>query len=160
MSPQDSTTGGRDLQPYWSDYTKAISSHLWLPTGTASPASAPSSSSKCSSKTVANSWFSTSEISAPQRNSPRIYSPSLLSSLPEPAGSEGTGRKSRRIRIYPDRQQKAKLKLWLDASRFTYNRTIELLTSDGAPKASWLKIKKDILTKQDDCKVGEGGLQR
>ena len=43
MSPQDSTTGGRDLQPYWSDYTKAISSQLWLPTGTDSPASAPSS---------------------------------------------------------------------------------------------------------------------
>ena len=56
-------------------------------------------------------------------------------------------RKSRKIRIYPDRDQRAKLKLWSDASRFTYNRTIELLTSDGAPKASWLKIKKDILTK-------------
>ena len=28
MSPPDSTTGGRDLQPYWSDYTKAISSQL------------------------------------------------------------------------------------------------------------------------------------
>ena len=150
MSPQDSTTGGRDLQPYWSDYTKAISSQLWLPTGTASHASVPSSSSRCSSKTVANSWFSTSEISAPQRNSPRIYSPSLLSSLPEPTDSEGTGRKSRKIRICPDRQQKAKLKLWFDAARFTYNRTIELLNSEGAPKASWLGVKKDILGKLPD----------
>ena len=70
---------------------------------------------------------------------------SLLSSLPGSAGSEGTGRKSRKIRIYPDRDQRAKLKLWFDGSRFTYNRTIELLTSDGAPNASWLKIKKDIL---------------
>ena len=67
MSPPDSTTGGKDLQPYWNDYTKAISSQLWLPTGTASPASAPSSSSKCSSKTVANSWFSTSaDLSPPE----------------------------------------------------------------------------------------------
>ena len=145
MSPPDSTTGGKDLQPYWSDYTKAISSQLWLPTGTASPGSAPNPPSKCSSKTVANSWFSTSEISAPQRNSPRIYSPSLLSSLPGPTDSAGTGRKSRKIRICPDRVQRAKLKLWFDASRFTYNRTIELLTAAGAPKASWLKIKKDIL---------------
>ena len=99
---------------------------------------------------MANSWFSTSEISAPQRNSPRIYSPSLLSSLPEPTGSEGTARKSRKIRIYPDRQQKAKIKLWLDAARFTYNRTIELLTADSAPKASWLTIKKDILSSLPD----------
>ena len=150
MSPQDSTTAERDLQPYWNDFIEAISSHLWLPTETGSPGSAPNSSSKCSSKTVANSWFSTSEISAPQRNSPRIYSPSLLSSLPEPTDSAGTGRKSRKIRIYPDRQQKAKLKLWFDAARFTYNHTIELLNSDGAPKASWLGVKKDILTRLPD----------
>ena len=150
MSPQDSTTAERDLQPYWNDYIEAISSHLWLPTETGSPGSAPNSSSKCSSKTVANSWFSTSEISAPQRNSPRIYSPSLLSSLPEPTDSADTGRKSRKIRIYPDRQQKATLKLWFDAARFTYNHTIEPLNSDGAPKASWLKIKKDILADLPD----------
>ena len=147
MPPQDSTTGAEDLLPYWNEFTKAISSRLWLPTETDSPGSEPNSSSKSSSKTVANSWFSTSEISAPRRNSPRIYSPSLLSSLPEPTDSEGTGRKSREIRIYPDRDQKAKLKLWSGGSRFTYNRTIEILTSGGAPKASWLKIKKDILTK-------------
>ena len=150
MSPQDSTTAERDLQPYWNDYIEAISSHLWLPTETDSPGSAPNSSSKCSSKTVANSWFSTSEISAPRRNSPRIYSPSLLSSLPEPTDSADTGRKSRKIRIYPDRQQKATLKLWFDAARFTYNHTIELLNSDGAPKASWLGVKKDILTRLPD----------
>ena len=148
--PPDSTTAERDLLPYWNDYTGAISSRLWLPTETDSPGSGPNSSSKSSSETVANSWFSTSEISAPQRNSPRIYSPSLLASLPEPTDSEGTGRKSRKIRIYPDRDQRAKLKLWSDAGRFTYNRTIELLSSDGGPKASWLKIKKDILTRLPD----------
>ena len=102
--------------------------------------SGPNSSSKSSSKTVANSWFSTSEISAPQRNSPRIYSPSLLSSLPEPTDSEGTGRpasKSRKIRIYPDRHQRgSKLKLWFDAYRQVHlqqdHRTPD--RTDGAPK--------------------------
>ena len=59
-------------------------------------------------------------------------------------------KKSRKIRIYPDRHQRAKLKLWSDAGRFTYNRTIELLTTDGAPNASWLTIKKDILTRLPD----------
>ena len=149
-SHPDSTTGARDLLPFWNEFTKAISSRLWLPTETGSPGSAQNSSSKCSSKTVDNSWFSTSEISAPRRNSPRIYSPSLLSSLPGQPDSEGTARKSRRIRICPDRQQRAKLKLWFDASRFTYNRTIELLTADDAPKASWLKIKKQTLTQLPD----------
>ncbi len=143
-SHQDSITAGKDLQPYWSEFTKAISSRLWLPVETDSPGSEPNSSSNSSSKTVANSWFSTSEISAPQRNSPRIYSPSLLSSQPEPMDSAGTGRKSKRMRIYPDRYQRAKLKLWFDGSRFTYNRTIEFLTADGAPNTSWMKIVKGV----------------
>ena len=146
MSHPGSTTDGKDLQPYWNDFTAEINSRLWLPTGTGSHASEPNSSSRCLNKTVASSWFSTSETSAPQRNSPRIYSPSLLSSLQEPTDSADTARKSKRIRIYPDRQQKAKIKLWLDAARFTYNRTIEFLNAD-APKASWLGVKKDILSK-------------
>ena len=56
--------------------------------------------------------------------------------------SAGTARKSRKIRICPDRQQKAKLKLWFDAARFTYNRTIELLTADGAPKPPGSESKR------------------
>ena len=147
MSHPGSTTDGKDLQPYWNDFIAEINSRLWLPTETGSHASEPNSSSRCSSKTVANSWFSTSETSAPQRNSPKIYLPSLLSSLQEPTDSADTARKSRRIRIYPDRQQKAKIKLWLDAARFAYNRTIEFLNADGAPKASWYGVKKDILGK-------------
>ena len=147
MSHPGSTTGGKDLQPYWNDFIAEINSRLWLPAETGSPASEPNSSSRCLSKTVANSWFSTSETSAPQRNSPKIYLPSLLSSPPEPTDSADTARKSRKIRIYPDRQQKAKIKLWLDAARFAYNRTIEFLNADGAPKASWHGVKKEILGK-------------
>ena len=45
-----------------------------------------------------------------------------------PEGNPGS------IRIYPDRQQKATLKLWFDAARFTYNHTIELLNAGRSPK--------------------------
>ena len=34
--PADSTGGEKDLSPYWNDYTREISSRLWLPIETAS----------------------------------------------------------------------------------------------------------------------------
>ena len=63
-------------------------------------------------------------------------------------GLADTGRKSK-IRIYPTGIQKPKLKLWFGRP-VTYNRTIELLTADGAPRASWLGVKKDILSSLPD----------
>ena len=51
-SPESSTGTGRDLSPYWSDFTAEINSLLWLPTGTDSPDSALNSSGGLSSKTA------------------------------------------------------------------------------------------------------------
>ena len=45
---------------------------------------------------------------------------------------------SRRIRVYPNQQQKAMIATWLDASRWTYNLTVEVLQS-GIP-AVWRHI--------------------
>ena len=32
MSPQASTSSARDVSPYWSEFTREISSELWSPT--------------------------------------------------------------------------------------------------------------------------------
>ena len=45
---------------------------------------------------------------------------------------------SRRIRVYPNAQQKETIRTWLDASRWTYNLTVEVLRS-GIP-AAWRHI--------------------
>ena len=105
-----STSGERDLSPYWSDFTEAISSELWLPTETGSDSS---SSSGLPNRTAAGSWFSTTRITAPSRNSPRIFSPSCTPSV---AGctacaatatqSSATATQSRRIRVYPTGDQR------------------------------------------------------
>ena len=142
-SPVVSTGNARDSSPYWSDFATEISSRLWLPTGTGSPDSALNSSSGWSSKTAAQSWFSTSRMAAPNPNSPRIYSPSSILSAATCTDSGATGQQSRRIRVYPTTQQKLTIRTWLDASRWTYNLTVEVLRS-GVP-ANWQSIARTVM---------------
>ena len=98
-----STSGERDLSPYWSDFTEAISSELWLPTETGSDSS---SSSGLPNRTAAGSWFSTTRITAPSRNSPRIFSPSCTPSVAGCTACAATATQSRRIRVYPTGDQR------------------------------------------------------
>ena len=67
ISAEDSTGSEKDLSPYWSDFTAAISSELWLPIETGSPDSGSSLFSGLPSKTAAGSWFSTTRTTAPNR---------------------------------------------------------------------------------------------
>ncbi|TAD74969.1 MAG: hypothetical protein EA001_14915 [Oscillatoriales cyanobacterium] len=60
-----------------------------------------------------------------------ICSPSFVSSPVECTDSEATGRRSRKIRIFLNPEQKALLKQWLGVSRFVYNTTIKHLQELG-----------------------------
>ena len=57
------------------------------------------------------SWFSTTRTTAPNRNSPRIFSPSSTPSL---AGFRPAPLPQRNIRVYPTREQRRILRLWFD----------------------------------------------
>ena len=98
-SAEDSTSGEKDLFPYWSDFTAAISSELWLPIETGLPGSDSSSSSGLPNRTAAGSWFSTTRITAPNRNSPKIFSPSSTLSVAGFTACAGTKTRSRQIRV-------------------------------------------------------------
>ena len=86
-SPQDSTTGAKDLATILERIHQGDKLTLVVAyrdrTG---PVRDRTYRANPPAKRWRHSWFSTSEISAPQRNSPRIYSPSLLSSLPRASG--------------------------------------------------------------------------
>ena len=92
--PVSSTDAVRDLSPYWNDCIAAMNSMLWLPIGTGWPDSALNSSSGWSSRTAAQSWFSTSRMPAPSPSSPRIYSPSCIRSVAGCTGSDVAERPS------------------------------------------------------------------
>ena len=142
---QGSTSRDEAYSPYWSDYTREISSVLWSPTETVLRASERSSSRYCSNATAGSSWFSVSETSAPKRRSGLTFSPSSLSSALESTDYGDTVRKSLKIRLYPDAGQRAELRRWFGAARYAYNQTVELLTQEDAPKAVKTKIRDAIL---------------
>ena len=131
--------------PYWSDYTREISSALWSPTETVLGGLEQNSSRRCSNATAANSWFSISETSAPRKSSRLTFSPASRSSALGSTDSVATTRKSRKIRLYPDAGQRAELRRWFGAARYTYNQTVELLSSENAPSAVKTKVRDVIL---------------
>lgn len=141
---QDATLHGKGYAPYYSAFSQAISSRLWLPTETVWHALAANSSSIWLSKTVGQSWFSTRLYIAPRPNLPRIFSPSSPSSPVGCTDSENTVRKSRKIRCSASPVQRHILKRWCGAARFVYNRAVEHLKQPDT-KANWKKIKGVIL---------------
>ena len=144
-SARDSTSNAKAYLPYWSDYTREISSALWSPTETVLQGLERNSSRRCSSAMAGSSWFSISETSAPKRSSRLTFSPSSLSSAPGSTDCGATTRKSRKIRLYPDAGQRAELRRWFGAARYAYNQTVELLSSEDAPKAVKTKVRDVIL---------------
>lgn len=52
--------------------------------------------------------------------------------------------KSRKIRVYPNPEQRNAFQFWIRTSRFVYNRTIEYLQRPGT-QANWKAIKGEIL---------------
>jgi len=144
ISAQDSTLKGKDCKPYWSDLCGAISSQLLLPVATDCAGSDLNYSSSWQSKTVEESWFSTELFTVLKPNSQRIFWPSFTSLAVECTPGEVTARKSRKIRLFLNPEQKALIKQWFGVSRFVYNTTIKYLQEPGT-KANWMAIKTGIL---------------
>ena len=111
---------------------------------TASPDPASSSPGGSWSVTGTLSWFSINRTQAPNQNSPKIFPPSSTISLADSTDSAATGQLSKRIRVYPAREQKKTIKLWFDAARWCYNKTIETLRQPDTT-ANWKKIKTPII---------------
>ena len=144
MSAQDSTSKEKDCKPYWSDLCAVNSSRLLLPVATDCVDSDLNYSSLWQNKTVEKSWFSTELFTARKPNSHKIFLPSFTSSVAECTPGEVIARKSRKIRLFLNPEQKALIKQWFGVSRFVYNTTIKYLQEPGK-KASWTAIKTGIL---------------
>jgi len=148
-SAQDSTSREKDCKPYWSDLCEAISSQLLLPVKTDYVDSDLNYSSLWQSKTVDGSWFRAKLFTAQKLNLRPIFLPSFTSSLVECMDCEVTVRRSRKIRLFLNPEQKARLKQWFGVSRFVYNTTIKHLQQPDT-KANWMAIKTEILNSLPD----------
>ena len=95
-------------------------------------------------KTLSNSWFSNNKSFLLNKNLLQTLSPSSQNFHVEFMDSENTVTRSRKIRLYPNKEQKSILSNWFGASRFAYNKTVEFLKQPDT-KAQWKSIKTDLL---------------
>ncbi|AOX00601.1 transposase [Moorena producens PAL-8-15-08-1] len=90
------------------------------------------------------SWFSANLKAAQSPNLPQILCPSFTSS---PAGftdSESTVKKSKKIRLFLNPDQRSLIRQWFGVSRYVFNKTVKILQA-GVVKANWKAIKTGIL---------------
>ena len=95
-------------------------------------------------RTLLNSWFSNNKNYRLNKNWLQTCSPSSPSFHVEFTDSENTVTRSRKIRVYPNKEQRTILDRWFGASRFSYNKTVEFLKHPDT-KAQWKSIKTDLM---------------
>jgi len=140
----DLTLNAKVCSPYWSDLCAEISSKLLLPVVTDSADLALKFLNLWYNKTVALSWFSQTLYIVQNPNSQQIFLPFSMSSPVECTDLEVTGRKSKKIRLFLNLEQRAIVKQWFGVSRYVYNWTIDYLQQPNT-KANWKSIKTEIL---------------
>lgn len=144
ISDQASTTKEEVLKPYWSDQCKEKSLNLWLPTKTVLQDLESISSDKFLSSMVENSWFSTKFYCPQNLNLQKIYAQSSMSFHVDYMDYENTKIVSRRIRVYPTKEQKLVLRKWFGTSRFTYNQVVSYLKQPNTI-SSWGNLKTEVI---------------
>lgn len=123
----DSTTKDINLKPFWNEYCQEMSNALWSLTKTDWLDSVSSYSDSFVSSTIANSWFATTQVSLQNEKWWKTYWQSFTSSLADSTAYESTRSKSKKIRVYPQKELKLVWSQWLSASRYCYNKAMAIL---------------------------------
>ena len=146
-----STKKDKAIGPYWTAFSRVISSNLLLPIGIASVDSAVGRYNTWWNKTVENSWFSTNLFTVPPKNLPLICSQSSMSSAVECPDSVDTVTLSRKIPLSLNREQKKTLRFWAAGKRAAYNATLKYLQRHKGKTPYWTNIKAKILKQLPNC---------
>lgn len=148
-SEADSTSKEKDCKPFYNDYCKDISSHLLSHTEIDCADSVLNSSTTFLNKMVGKSWFSTIQKHHRNGNSQKTCLQYFMSSLAECTDCVGMKTKSRKIRIYPTKQQKHLFRQWFGVSRKIYNAAVSRYNEKDRKRIGWMDMAKDIFSEMD-----------
>ena len=142
---QASTSRENHFKPFWTTQSKEISEKLPSHIKTRSAVSVLSCSGQSSPDApMGKSWFPIAETSLQQKNSHPISSPSLLSLLPDCAdcgatkskrnSTSSSKKKEKQVRtlkgrILPTKEEKLKLQMMMEQSRWYYNFLVGVINS-------------------------------
>jgi putative transposase len=161
---QVSTSNVKVLKPFWKEFTQNLSTNLWLPIKTDCVGLDVKSSNGSYSNLILNSWFSSKiQKKIEQKNSQMTYCPSLMYSLqgimeddqdciknkeiklkktPKNIDKQ-PAQKAIKIRLYPNKEQKTKLREFFGITRFIYNACLADLkkSTEGKLNKKYLRSK-------------------
>ena len=129
--------GSKDYNPFWDKSCEEISSHL-LSHNQIDSSYLETYFSKQDNK----SWFLTENKFHQIKDSQKNFLQSYKKYFVECKNLEYTQIKSRKIRIYPNQQQKILFKQWFGVSRKFYNETL-VIYKNGSQK-TWDKVYQEI----------------
>lgn len=147
---QESTLRERDYLTSLIRSNKEELEKLWLPTKTDFVDSHSIYLNNSSRSAEHKSWFSMKCLALQNKN---LFKTSQLSFMFSPVAftdSGNTVKRSKKIRIYPNAEQRKKLRVWAGFARKSYNKTVEFLRQPNT-KANRFDIQKDILASLGDC---------
>ena len=147
MSVQGLIGKEKVLKPFWNQQCLEISQRLWLPTETDSVDSVLNSSSGYLKGMESNSlsWIETN-INPQTRTSQMTSFPSYMFIHADKWEKEDI--RCRKIRIYPNQNQKKIFKNWIGASRYVYNRALSA-TKNGE-KNNFYKLRNKYVIKKNN----------
>ena len=134
---------------FYDDTCKAISSHLLSPTDIESSISDLSCLNSSSRGEEVKSWFSTSQRIATSNKSRKICSQYFKTSREECTDFPVTQIKTRKIRIYPTKEQKTILRKWFGVQRLVYNQAIQHYNDKEFDVRNWMKLCPIVLSELD-----------
>lgn len=117
----------KNLKPFWNESCQEMSNALWSLTKTDWLDSVSTYSDSFVSSTLANSWFATTQVSLLNEKWWKTYWQSFTSSLADSTDCGSTKSKSKKIRVYPQKELKLVWNQWLSASRYCYNKAMAIL---------------------------------
>ena len=118
---------------YWDKRCDMISPFLWLPSVKVLDGLGSSADNFNDVTPLNGTWFESQTYSLP-------YS---LNNRKNVQAESTEGKRTRKIRIYPDAKQREILMHWMRAARYVYNKATEYIAKSG--KTEWLTVKSAIL---------------
>ena len=152
-----STSSGKGFAPFWTEYTEELSQRLWLPTKTGLRDMAQSSLSSSLNSITRGSWCSSTVKGLPKTTANSLTTclpspPSLWRDITEPGPDVGANTKKtlrvKKVRIYPTPSQTQKLNRWAGATRWTYNKCLDLIRDKPTDQKVTKKfLRSHVVTK-------------
>ena len=134
---------------FYDDACKEISSHLLSPTEIDSAVSDLSCLNSSSRIEEVKSWFLANQRIATGVDSRKVYSQYFKPSREEGTDLVSTQLKTRRIRIYPTKEQRTILRRWIGVQRLVYNQAIQHYKDKEFEVRHWMKLYSIVFSELD-----------